>query len=198
MKFLRKKADSLVIGEGLSYAVQSQRPRIRQLLKNEQQGFCAYSERYFQNTDETHIDHFDGRLKNTNEDGYYNWFVVLARMNTTKPKKIAPYEPILSPHSGDLATRIQYKGGTYSPIDENDLEAKNLIKYLGFNKLELADDREKHIARIKFLKSHLQEQEFEEHLQIFPNQLSFITALEVELGMSLSHLTPPPHTNSHT
>lgn len=195
MKFLAKNTHSRIVQQDLSYAKQSDRPAIRQILKAEQQGFCAYSERYLQNTDEVHIEHFDGRLKNTDQDSYHNWYAVLARINTTKAKKIKPFLPILSPSNDNLGTRIHYTDKIFQPLDKEDIEADNLIKYLGFNKYELTTDRNNHIQRILYLKAQL-EDDFEDFLQNHPQELSFITALEVELDMPLEHLLPtPPHTN---
>jgi len=195
MKFLAKNTNSEIVQRDLSYAKPSDRPAIRQILKAEQFGFCAYSERYFQNTDEVHIEHFDGQLKNTDQDNYQNWYAVLARINTTKAKKIKPFLPILLPNSDDLNARIYYSNHIYQSVDKEDSEADNLIKYLGFNKYELISDRNKHIQRIQYLKAQL-EDDFETFLQNHLQELSFITALEVELDMPLEHLLPtPPHTN---
>src|SRR5690606_33497693 len=111
----------------------------------------AYSERFIKSTDSVHIEHFDGRLKPTEEDGYKNWYGVMAWFNEHKPKKIDPFLPILEPFSDDLKQRIKYEDGIYKIIREVDDEAQNLIDYLGFNKPELFSDRQKHISRINRL-----------------------------------------------
>jgi hypothetical protein len=189
MKFLRKNDNSNILEENLNYNTQSQRKRLKELLLSEQFGFCAYSERFALNTDSIHIEHFDPRLKNKNIDNYNNWYAVLAWMNEHKPKNIEPYLPILQPSSPNLNERIIYKNGEYKAIDKGDIEAKNLIKFLGLNKYELYKDRLNHIARIKSIKeSYENEEDFYHILANDKSNLSFITAIESELDLNLSHL----------
>lgn len=189
MKFLNKTATHTQSSVGLSYGQVSDRDDIKAILLAEQKGFCAYSERFIKQTDSTHIEHFDGRIKDTLQDSYDNWYAVLAWMNLHKPKKIVPYLPMLSP-SSLLETRINYDRGFYKTINQGDVEAQNLINYLGFNKAELVVDRKKHVARVKRLRNLCQgdEELFLEELQIDKYNLSFITALEAELNISLFHL----------
>ena len=187
MRYLTKKNDSTLITEGLSYDTQSQRLRIKELLISEQLGFCAYSERYLRKTDAVDIEHFDGRIKATSDDSYFNWYAVLRWMNSHKPKKLdARFIPFLSPSASDLQERIRYEGGIFV-CNKEDIEAENLIKYLGFNNPKLVADREKHVTRITFLKTQLEEG-FEGYLATHKEELSFISALEIELNLNLSHL----------
>ena len=159
------------------------------MLLSEQFGFCAYSERFALNTDSIHIEHFDPRLKNKNTDNYKNWYAVLAWMNEHKPKNIEPYLPILEPSSPNLNNRIIYENGEYKAIDKGDIEANNLIKFLGLNKYELYKDRLNQIARIKSIKeSYDNEVDFYHVLANDKSNLSFITALEAEFGLNLFHL----------
>lgn len=184
MKFLQKTEDSEIIARALTYDRQSDRSEIRRLLKIEQKGFCAYSERYIQETDSPEIEHFDGRLKGSDEDGYSNWYLVLRWMNSHKAKKIEPYLPILSPYAEDLADRIRYDDGLFVAREE-DAAAQNLINYLGFNRYELCTDRNKHIERVKMVLREFCDNDKEllkAYLLEDPIQLSFITALEIELG----------------
>ena len=189
MKFLKKNIHSKIVEEGLAYRNPNQRNRIRQILKEEQKGFCAYSERYFTNTDSIHIEHFDPRIKNTDEDNYNNWYAVLAWMNEHKPKKIDKFLPILFPNSEDIKEKIEYYDGKFIPIDSADIESKHLIEFLGFNKYELYQDRANHIDRIKSIKSLCENDE--EFLHVLSNDLtnlSFLTALEAELNIELFNL----------
>ena len=187
MRYLTKKNDSTILAEELSYDTQSQRLRIKALLLNEQLGFCAYSERYIQNTDAVDIEHFDGRIKATSDDSYFNWYAVLRWMNSHKPKKLDErFLPLPAPSASNLQERIRYEGGIFV-CNKDDIEAGNLIKYLGFNNPKLVADREKHVARIIYLKTQMEEG-FEDYLATHKEELSFITALEVELGLNLSHL----------
>lgn len=189
MKFLKKNNDSEVLEEGLNYRNPSQRIRIREVLLIEQSGFCAYSERYALNTDSIHIDHFDPRFKNTEDDNYNNWYAVFGWMNEHKPKNIEPFLPILSPSSIELNDRIEYVEGEFKETNTTDIEAKNLIKFLGLNRYELYNDRQNHISRIKSIRDMCENDE--EFLEVISNNLtylSFLTALEIELEMNLTHL----------
>jgi hypothetical protein len=190
MKYLNKTAACIAKAGALSYETQSQRKPIRDILLEEQFGFCAYSERFIKQTDSIHIEHFDGRLKNTTSDNYQNWYAVLAWMNEHKPKKIDRFLPLL--HPTDANGRITYSNGVYLPIDKECKQADNLIKYLGMNSNALKSDRDKHIRRIKKLQNLCQTAgiSFIETLRDDLDNLSFITALEYELNINLSHLLP--------
>ena len=189
MQYLSKLTDSKIVTEKLTYNNASQRGKIRAILIQEQSEFCAYSEVYIRSVDEVHIEHFDPRLKNTTEDNYRNWYGVLAKMNTNRPKKIEPYLPILHPSSEDLFKRVFYKDGIYQPFDLDDLEANNLIKFLDLNKQEILEYREKHLKRIRNLRvlcgdEHL----FLETLKESKDNLSFATALKHELGIDVAKM----------
>jgi hypothetical protein len=66
MRYLKKSPHSQVISNELQYPKDSR--SIRDELLKEQRGFCAYSERYVQNTDARDVEHFDARLKGTEND----------------------------------------------------------------------------------------------------------------------------------
>ena len=189
MQYLSKLTDSKIVTENLTYNNASQRGKIRAILIQEQSEFCAYSEVYIRSVDEVHIEHFDPRLKNTMDDNYQNWYGVLAKMNTNRPKKIEPYLPILHPSSEDLFKRIFYKDGIYQPFNLDDLEANNLIKFLDLNKQEVLEYREKHLKRIRILKVLCGDEElFLETLKENKDNLSFATALKDELGIDIAKL----------
>lgn len=186
MEFLEKKEGSEIKERGLQYAIPSNRKSIKEILLEEQKGFCAYSERYVQHTDQADIEHFDGRLKDTTNDGYENWYVVLSWMNSHKPKKIEPFLPILLPFNPLLKSRIRYDGGQFVEVSKDDLEAKRLVEYLGFNKYELVQDRNKHVGRLQMLQGLLAPSEFDELLRKDNFYLSYASALKVELGIDYS------------
>ncbi|MFT5648240.1 MAG: hypothetical protein ACI976_002938 [Aureispira sp.] len=187
MRYLTKKDDSTILAEELSYDTQSQRLRIKELLISEQFGFCAYSERYIKNTDAIDIEHFDGRIKATSDDSYFNWYAVLHWMNAHKPKKLDErFLPLPAPYASNLQQRIRYQGGIFV-CNKDDIEAGNLIKYLGFNNPKLVADRKNHVTRITFLRTQMEEG-FEDYLATHKEELSFITALEIELELNLNHL----------
>ena len=186
MRYLKKQNNSYVVTQNLTYAVKSNRNNIREILLTEQKRYCAYSERYIKNTDSCHIEHFDPRLKDLESDNYFNWYAVLGWINEHKAKKIEPYLPILNPNSDDINKRIFYKDGIFYASNQNDEEADNLIKFLLFNKNELVTDRQKHINRLKSLRNLIGDDLFHQKLQQFPEELSFATAIEVELNIDLS------------
>lgn len=191
MRYLKKDPQSPLIGSKLSYDRRSDRPKIRARLLLEQRGFCAYSERFIKATDETHIEHFDPRLKNSSEDNYFNWYVVLPWFNSRKSKNIAPFLPILSPFSPDIVERIYYQKetGVFQAIDPTDVEAKNLIRFLKWDCNEFAEDCLKHVSRIRELRERCGDDDlFYLKLKSDKDNLSFATALEVELGIDVEAL----------
>ncbi len=94
--------------------------------------------------------------------------------------------PILEPHSEDLHERIHYEGGIFKCVNDGDKEAENLIDFLGFNKYEVSEDRRRHISRIKQLRLWKTEPEFFDYLKEHRQELSYATALEKELGYSIT------------
>lgn len=189
MRHLDKNNNSKILGESLDYKVQSHRPKIREYLKEKQKGLCAYSEKYIDETTSVDIEHFDGRLKDTPQDSYYNWYAVLNWLNLRKPKKIAPYLPIAQPYDTTLKDRIEYKNGIYQAKDQSDKEAQNFIDYLGLNKFELKKERDNSVKHVKFLFDMLKDEaQLKEVLKKDKLNLGYYTALEAELGIDLSDL----------
>jgi hypothetical protein len=185
MRYLRKSDSPEKVSPEWTYPKDA--VRIRSALIEEQRGFCAYSERFIRNTDSSDVEHFDPRLKNTASDGHKNWYAVLHWMNSHKPRKIEPYEPLLAPHSSDLTQRIKYEDGIFDTVDAGDQPARNLINYLGWNKLEVCKDRQKHINRIRSIRELFpgSNAEFVAFLREDLDNLSFATALESELGLEI-------------
>lgn len=189
MRYLDKTSDSTILATDWRYPQDAS--KIREELVREQRGFCAYSERFIKHTDSCDVEHFDPRLKNTPKDDYWNWYGVLHWMNSHKPRKIEPYLPILRPHDSTRGERIKYEDGQFVTTQEGDVEADNLIKYLGWNRPEVAQDRANHIRRVRELRTFFGRDTagFLDYLQNDPENLSFLTALEAELG--LDRMTAP-------
>lgn len=183
MRYLRKSNNSQVLANDWQYPKDSK--KIREELGYEQIGFCAYSERYMKRTDAVDVEHFDPRLKNTENDNYWNWYAVLSWMNKHKPRNIEPFEPILQPYSEEVRRRVHYQHGQFLVVNPDDQEALNLITYLGWNKPELAEDRRKHVKRIREVQQKLggTQDEFFDFLLRDPDNLSFFSALNVELDI---------------
>lgn len=181
MRYLCKSTDSEVLAQGWAYMNPGQRLRIREALIKEQHGYCAYSERYLRPTDAAEIEHFDPRDKNTPQDGYGNWYVVLRWMNLHKPRAIEPFLPILHPADAALQKRVSFRHGQFLPTDEGDVQAANLIRWLGWNRRELVEERENHISRHKRLRQHLSPEDWRGLLKD-PSLREYITAMEAEFG----------------
>lgn len=191
MRYLKKDPQSPLLQDAYRYEKVSDRSKIRQQILKEQHGFCAYSERFIKATDETDIEHFDPRLKNSSEDNYFNWYVVLPWFNSRKPKNIGPFLPILSPFSPDIIERVYYQKetGVFQAIDPTDVEAKNLIRFLKWDCNEFAEDCLKHVRRIRELRELCGDEDlFYLKLKSDKDNLSFATALEVEFGIKVEVL----------
>ncbi len=190
MRYLKKINNSPIIINNLNYANTGDRGDIRTELINEQQGFCAYSERFIKHTDSVDIEHFDPRKKNTLDDGYYNWYATLHWLNSHKPNIIDPYLPILPPNSPDLTARITFENGLFREVTTGDIEAQNLIDFLGVNKYEVYTDRAKHLNRINALKNLCGDdnQLFVDKMIEDQDNLSFATALEQKFDLDVDNL----------
>lgn len=107
-------------------------------------------------------------------------------MNSHKARNIEPFLPLLNPFSPELPSRICYEAGQFVEANRDDIEAKNLIRYLGWNGPELAQDRSRHVRRVRELRSFFAtDREFLDYLCDDPMSKSFITALEAEMDISI-------------
>jgi hypothetical protein len=103
---------------------------------------------YIRPIDACDVEHFDDSLKHTDQDSYYNWYAVNRFFNGKKTnRKMADFQPVLSPATPDIATRIKFEDGIFQPVQEGDTEAGNLIEFIGMNLPELAEYRTKFIRR---------------------------------------------------
>lgn len=179
MRFLHKDRSASQSNLGLRYP--TDRTKIREELIFLQKGFCAYSERYLRPLDSVEIEHFDPRLKNTSADNYFNWHAVIRWMNAHKSNRIENLNPLPVPIKW-TSDRVSYSRGEFVCADD-DSETRNLIEFLGVNKPEVFDERARHVARLRHLESISSQQQLLEVLEISPEELSFPSALEAELGI---------------
>lgn len=191
MRRINKKEESLIIQAGLAYKKGRDNSRIADLLKEEQNSICAYTEEYLGRADKAEIEHFNPTLKYTDDDGYKNWFLVKAQWNNEKGSKSRwlRYQPLLHPTDTDFETRIKYDRGHYVLNDEIDIEARNLRAYLKLDDEELAKQRISYVNRLKWdLKlSGLSNQEFIDfRLLIDPKEIYYIRAIEEELHVTVN------------
>jgi hypothetical protein len=195
MRYLKKFPDSRIEQEGLKYSRNTKKNQyLRSLLLEEQKGFCAYSEKFISPTGALDIEHFDPRLKNTDQDNYRNLYAVCAWINYRKSSDIESFEPILHPSSEDLLDRIHYVDGVFRPRDPADQEAENLIKFLGVNRPELCQERLRHVRRMRDLQQIWGPDTlgFWQFLTRDYQYLSFSSALIAELGFP-EHLWDKPN-----
>ena len=188
MRYLNKTEQSEIIKQGWRYVTESHRPKIRAALLVEQNSFCAYTEHYINEAiDSPDIEHFDDRLKNSDEDNYWNWYLVHHKTNMHKGQ-IKNSLPIMLPYDETLPDRIHYINGAFRAVNEKDTEAVNLIKFLDWNNPDLANDRAEKVQLIKEIRGfhNGDDAAFIAYITARPQYLSFITVLEAELGLSLS------------
>jgi uncharacterized protein (TIGR02646 family) len=188
MRQIIKFADSEIIKRQLVYR-DGKNDLLRQLLANEQNNICAYTETYLAPSDDAHIEHFDPTQKDKPTDGYTNWFLVKALWNVRKSKKWVDYQPVLHPTADDLEQRILYFDGNYVAADPTDVEANNLIRLLDLDNARLADQRRRYVASKKAQISNLDispQQFFDSLFITYPEGVYFIRALEAELAVTVN------------
>ena len=121
--------------------------RIVDILLGDQKMFCAYTDEYISRSDAKDIEHFNPTLKDTDQDSYYNWFVVKHQWNMEKSEKWDKFQPVLHPTALAFEERIVYIQGDYVVKRKDDIEAKNLSDLLKLDDIHLANNRKKYIAR---------------------------------------------------
>lgn len=179
MNFLHK--DSAKVEEYGDLRYPQDRDRARKELILLQKGFCAYSERYLKPLDSVEVEHFDPRKKNTLADSFKNWHAVIRWMNAHKFRLIDRYEPLPDLESW-TPTRVRYEHGLFV-CDDGDIETKNLIDFLSVNRQEVFEERSNHIARLRNIQEKHGNALLIEILSESPEDLSFPTAIEAELGI---------------
>ena len=184
MNFLHKDSAKIRSHSDLRYP-QDRDKAVSELIRL-QKGFCAYSERYLKPLDSVELEHFDPRKKNSPDDDFSNWHAVIRWMNAHKANRIENFAPLPNPETW-TANRIRYEHGFFV-CDESDVETKNLINFSGVNRKEVFDERANHIARLRSMRQKVGEELLVEILTESPEDLSFPTAIEAELGIAAFEL----------
>jgi hypothetical protein len=192
MKFLSKNKASDVLKLNLTYKESDAEGNLELLeyLKEEQRNFCAYTESYFKNLDNVHVEHFNSALKYN--DDYYNYYAVLAAANNYKKDEEYVnadfFKSLFFQDNNTLDKRISYKDGVYLENDENDMEASSFIDFIGLNHPKVESDRAKHIARLQdtFNQAKYDSDAILNYFDKYPYELCFITAIEYHLKIDLS------------
>jgi len=194
MKFLKKRPDSPILAEDLRYRLGGDNTRLRQLLLEEQHGFCAYTEKLDEDPLTYDVEHFDPAKKHTGDD-YYNYYAVLHTANQRKRKKEGQYRGAsffasrFFQDEQQLAVRVRYVAGEHIYEEaEGDQEAADLIDYLGLNDEPLCRHRRNHARKLRniFADAGFDEEQKLRFLRENRSELSYPTALEAELGLDLS------------
>ncbi len=179
MKYLHRDIAEATKYHDLRYP--KDRDKSIKILIRLQKGFCAYSERYLKPLDSVELEHFDPRKKITDADGFQNWHAVIRWMNAHKARSIEKFEPLPNLESW-TTDRVWYEHGLFV-CGEDDTEARNLIDFLGVNRHEVFKERANHIARIRNMRQKVGDEMLIEILGESPEDLSFPTAIEAELGI---------------
>lgn len=188
MRKITKSDKSEVVQKGLTYRVNGDNGKIAELLCEEQNSICAYTETYLGRTDKKDIEHFNPTLKGTSADGYDNWFLVKAQWNSEKASKWANYQPILLPTDTDFEERIIYSEGVYIAALQTDVEAMNLIRLLKLDDYGLATERYDYLENLKdtLACSGKKPQQFIDDLLVTrPSLVYFIRAVQEELNVKV-------------
>jgi len=196
MKFLTKHSTSEILSSGLTYKKNSteNNRRLKARLLEEQQNFCAYTEKYIEGLDATEVEHFNAGLKY--QDDYYNYYAVIREANLYKKDedyRDAPFfASLFFQHPEVFSKRISFHGelNMYMETNEEDTEARDLIDFLGFNNRELAKQRSRHLKRLKrnFKDAGYNKAQCLDYLQEHPEDLSFITAIEQAFDIRLEEV----------
>lgn len=199
MKFLNKYKNSPILSDNLVYKEKGDNTVLRERLLIEQYYFCAYSEYAISERGRYHInavdvEHFDAKLKGTSEDNYYNWYAVLAKINTKKKdvryKNNEFHKTKFYQNSANFHSRIglDVNDLVYYPLDEEDQEAKDFIDFIMLNDSSLVDERKKHISKLEMIYALYDnvETDFINFLKTHPQELSFISCIEGHFDLDLS------------
>jgi hypothetical protein len=194
MKFLSKNKNSEILSKNLKYKENASvnNSNLREKLFAEQKNFCAYTEKYLEELDTPEVEHFNSQKKYN--DDYYNYYIAIRKANLYKKdekyKNSAFFSSLFFQDEKEFNKRINFADGIYSETNENDIEAKELIDFLGFNNSELFSQRKRHSERLKntFKIAQYNNDDILEYFKNNKQELSFITVLESELQMNLSQL----------
>jgi hypothetical protein len=189
-----KPIDSLAINT--EYVKDGDNSILRQILFNEQKGFCSYTETYLGRTDQKDIDHFNPSHDYNERNNYLNLFLCKSQWNKEKSNKWKEFQPVLSPLSDDFNDRISYNNELklFEATDENDVDAKHLVKLLKLDDYDLSTERKRYIELCHELIKHYENPTvyFQKVTQKNLTELKFIRSLEKEFGIDIWKMIPQP------
>lgn len=169
---------------------------LREILFKEQKGFCSYTETYLGRTDQKDIDHFNPSKDYTERNNYLNLFLCKSQWNKEKSNKWSEFQPVLSLFNEDFENRISYNKELklFESKDENDDEAKHLVKLLKLDDYDLSVERRKYIELCKELINYYESPTmyFQKITQKNITELKFIRSLEIEFNIDIWNMIPEP------
>lgn len=146
-----KSNNSKILQENIEYIPNGDNSNLRDMLFDEQKGFCAYTETYLDRTDQKDIDHFNPSKNFQDRNRYGNLFLCKALWNKEKSSKWEVYQPILHPTAQDFEERVIYNKDLkiFEAKNETDVEAKNLVGLLKLDDPDLSDMRKRYLRRMQ-------------------------------------------------
>jgi hypothetical protein len=186
MKRIIKDKNSKILLDKLSYP--KDKVKIKEILEQEQYLLCAYWEDRIVASASIDVEHFNPLLKETDQDGYENWFAACHRANLLKGTKNADsrwlkYQPKLKLTAIDLEEKIVYdvESGDYFGVDE---DAQKMVDYLNLNDIKLREDRIDYVESLKDLVVDLGGiDKLAKRLAKFPKEIRFRRVLEIEFNI---------------
>lgn len=186
MRFLVKYADSPILQNGITYRKNGviNNQRLKDLLVQEQHGFCAYTEKYLTPLESTEVEHFNSSIKYN--DDYYNYYAVIRTANLFKQDEKYPnasfFKTLFFQDKEEFKRRIGFDSNIYFELDENDAEARDFIDFLNLNHPKLSEERKNHISKLRDAFAEYDNEKIKTHFSKYTEDLSFITAVEKEFN----------------
>jgi uncharacterized protein (TIGR02646 family) len=194
MKYLKKNSESDIFKAKLKYQKNGNNTELRRKLLEEQEGYCAYSERRV-TFEETDVEHFNSELKNA--DDYYNYYAVRTSVHriktqTERAEKFRErtaefFNTLFFQTENGFAERIGYFADDhiYEELDLKDTDAQLFIEFLSLNDPELVRERIRHIERLQEIQEINKFLNIQNYLKQYPEETNFPTAIEATFGKIL-------------
>ena len=194
MRKQTKITDSLA--KEIKYIKNGNNSNLRQILFNEQKGFCAYTETFLGRSDEKDINHFNPSQDYNERNNYTNLFLCKSQWNKEKSNKWKDFQPVLSPLNNDFEKRIDYNKELklFEAKDQNDIDAKNLVKLLKLDNPDLSIERKKYIELCHELIENYENPKvfFQKIIKMNIGNLQFIRSLEIEFEIDIWNMIHQP------
>lgn len=194
MRKQTKYSDS--VAKDIEYIKDGDNSNLREILFKEQKGFCSYTETYLGRSDQKDIDHFNPLQDFNERNFYFNLFLCKSQWNKEKSNKWNEFQPVLSPLTDDFEARISYNKELklFEATNDDDNDAKNLVKLLKLDDYDLSVERRKYIELCNELMRNYENPTiyFQKVTQISLSELKFIRSLEIEFDIDIWNMIPQP------